>query len=139
MIFASALCVSVGAYAVTPMELRVMQTRLFATDPVTVVEAIMEMCRDNDLMPMGRLSQGGLTCIGQNLKKGSIAQLVFSTKPGVKLEDTETLIRIRSTARGDYGALGSQNKNPRHYSAIFDQVGQYLFMNAIEWRPPTQH
>ena len=128
----------ISASAVTPMELRVMQTREFATDPQTVAEAIVEMCRDNDLMPMGSLTKGGLTCIGTNVKKGTIASLLFSSKPGAKLEDTETLVRIRSTARGKYGSLGDQIKKPKHYSMLFDQVGQYLFMNAISWEPPTQ-
>jgi|SaaInlStandDraft_1057018.scaffolds.fasta_scaffold377940_1 hypothetical protein len=138
-IIAIALYAPLGANAVTPMELRVMQTREFATDPQTVAMAIIEMCRDNDLTASGRLSRGGLVCVGTNVKKGTIAQLMFSTKPGTDLEDTETLVRIRSTPRGDYGALGMQIKNPRHYSMLFDQVGQYLFMNAIPWEPPTQH
>ena len=139
IIAASALYMPFGANAVTPMELRVMQTRVFATDPQTVAEAIIEMCRDNDLMPTGSLTRGGLSCIGMNVKKGTIAHLIFSSKPGADLEDTETLVRIRSTPRGDHGALGVQSKNPRHYSMLFDQVGQHLFMNAIPWEPPTQH
>ena len=114
IIVALTLYMPVVVNAVTPMELRVMQTRVFATDPQKVAEAIIEMCRDNDLMPAGSLTRGGLKCIGMNVKKGTIAQLEFSSKPGADLEDTETLVRIRSTPRGDYGALGVQSKNPRH-------------------------
>ena len=126
------------ANAVTPMELRVMQTRVFETNPETVVAAIVEMCRDHNLMPAGKFTKGGLKCLGHDVRKGSVAQWLFSSKPGASLEDSETLVRVRTTLRGDYGGLGGQVNDPKHYSWVFDQIGSYLFMNAIPWEPPTQ-
>ena len=117
-----------------------MQTRIFATNPKTVVAAIVEMCRDNDLMAAGQFSTKGLVCIGQDVRVGSVAQQLFTSSLSINVEeDTETLVRVRTTLRGKHGSLGGQVKDPRHYSQVFDQIGAYLFMNAIPWEPPTQH
>ena len=127
------------SHAVTSMELRIMQTRIFEADPQSVVDAINNLCLDSDLQGGGRLTKGGIVCNGVDTKPGTIARLVFTTKSGAKIEDTETTIRIRAYLRGDYGALGDQVKDPDHYSTIFDQLAQHLFINAIPWEPPVQH
>ena len=129
-----------------------MQTRIFEKTPREVYNAVNSLCQDMTLQPMGRFSQGGLTCLSVGAPKfkqswsgkikvepGQIFQIKFSCEHPCQPDvDEKTVVRSRIQYHAEQIGQHEQSVNPSDYSKIFDQIGQYLFIEAIEWSPDVQ-
>ena len=152
--FLMTVTASVSALAdVSPMELRILQTRVFEKNPYEVYDAITALCEDRSLNPMGRFSQGGLTCLSissPEFKVGflgnvkvppkQVFSIKFSCQRPCDLEDGEkTIVRIRVNHHADQIGQQEQSTDPADYDELFDAIAQYLFIEAIEWDPAVQY
>ena len=152
VLFLIAVTSSMGASAeISPMELRIMQTRVFEKSPYDVYEAITTLCEDRSLNPMGRFSKGGLTCrnasipdikvgfLGRTkIPPNQVASLKFSCQSPCDQDEGKAVVRIRVLHHSGV-AQQEQSSNPADYSELFDEIAQYLFIEAIEWDPAVQH
>tara|TARA_R110002126_G_scaffold122634_7_gene264448 strand:+ start:2223 stop:2699 length:477 start_codon:yes stop_codon:yes gene_type:complete len=142
-----------AAAQITPMEMRIIQTRLFEKPPREVYNALSSLCNDMSLQAGGIFSQGGLQCLNIGMpdykqgwtgkikiKPGQIFRIQFSCEQPCDVDaDKKTVVRTRIHYYGEKVNEHVQSVDPADYSKIFDQIGQYLFIEAIEWTPNVQH
>ena len=152
--FLMTVTASVGAIAdMSPMEMRILQTRVFEKNPYEVLDAIAALCEDRSLNPMGSFSKGGVTCLSissPEFKVGffgdvkvppkQVFSLKFSCQRPCDLEESKkTVVRIRVNHHADQIGQHEQSTDPADYAELFDAIAQYLFIEAIEWDPAVQY
>ena len=146
--------------SVTPIQLKVLQTRKFSKSPEEVVEAISTNCEDlggtaQVAAPQSRNSSGKGICLMQQKSRGisplnfvpiigSIAALsdlnkMYKNIGQIKYEvrtnadRSETTVRIRM-----YSLQEGQVTDPEVYSTHFKKIADSLFIQAIEIDPALQ-
>lgn len=139
----------------TPMELRVMQTRMFLKTPAEVMTAFQSLCYDKEMNPAfvpGYFTLPGM-CLGGTLDykikvfgkmkipEGQISEISFTFAPGTTADNESSVLRIRIKEWRMKKRMPQsiQVKDPEIYSRIFDELGQYLFVEAIPWTPDIQN
>lgn len=147
------LVTTVVAADMTPLELRVMQTRVFAAPPIEVSTAIEDMCKDLDsafVIPVARANSGTVTCsftmampkvgiFGLKVKKGLLGKIEASLS--WKDDKESTVVRLRLSRYGDDSDTWmqmTQSKIPTLYQTYFRSIADYMFIDAIEWSPASQ-
>jgi hypothetical protein len=137
----------------SPLQLRVMQTRVFEKPPEEVLTALANLCMDKAMAVQFNAGlhfrQGG--CVnpsptidsgffGIKMPPGQTAQITYQLTPPGKAEDTKTTIRLRVTewALDGYSPKMEPVTESEAYSRLFDFLGQYLFIEGIEWSPDLQ-
>lgn len=137
----------------SPLEMRILQTRVFEKNPYEVYDAITALCEDRSLTPMGLFSKGGLTCASISAPEFKVSflgkikvppkqvySIKFSCQRPCDIEDGEkTIVRIRVMHHGDQIGQQEQSSDPADYAELFDSIAQYLFIEAIEWDPAVQY
>ena len=141
---------------VTPMELRIMQSRLFEKTPAEVETAITELCGDYDLLVMGSLTNKGMTCLQNGMPpdvkaswagepifpENSIFMLQFRCAGKCVLENTKVAVRMRAQLFESGKNIAQSKYQPKtagFYSPWFNAIDEYLFIEAIDWSPDIQY
>ena len=147
------LVTTVVSANMTPLELKVMQTRVFTAPPKEVSTAIGDMCKDLDaafVAPVGGANSGTVTCsftmatpkvglLGIKVKKGVVGKIEASLS--WKDDKESTIVRLRLSRYGDDKSTWmqmKQSKNPTLYQTYFRSIADYMFIDAIEWSPASQ-
>ena len=154
---AALLCLSLVTTVVsanmTPLELKVMQTRVFTAPPKEVSIAIGDMCKDLDaafVIPVAGANSGTVTCsftvatpkvglLGLKVKKGVVGKIVASLS--WKDDKESTIVRLRVSRYGDDSSTWmqmKQSRTPALYQTYFRSIADYMFIDAIEWSPASQ-
>ena len=124
----------------SPLQLRVMQTRVFEKPPEEVLTALANLCMDKAMAVNFNAGlhfrQGG--CVnpsptvqpgffGAKIPPGQTAQITYQLTPPGKVEDTKTTIRLRVTEWAMDGATPKMQPvtESKAYSKLFDFLGQY--------------
>ena len=140
---------------VTPIELKLIQTRMFEKQPSQVVQAIADMCADLDAnytIPSSALNgRSSVTCLfamdmpkigyfGLKVKKNQKVGTIKGVLSWDKNQES-TVVRLRISMYGnkkDTWSTQKQSKDPSVYSKYFRSIADYMFVDAIEWSPPIQ-
>jgi len=157
------LLISFASFAdeVTPLQLRVIQTRKFAKAPKEVVDAMSANCEDaggqfieqGAAMIAERGGVGKALCIvkikqeksallgilklvdplaAASASQGNYLQVKYEIKTGVSR--SEAVVRIRIINVKDQEQLS----DPKVYSDYFKKIGDSLYIQAIEIDPASQ-
>ena len=75
------------------------------------------------------------------IPEGQISEISFTFAPGTTADNESSVLRIRIKEWRMKKRMPQsiQVKDPEIYSRIFDELGQYLFVEAIPWTPDIQN
>ncbi|AQA20031.1 hypothetical protein BST95_19075 [Halioglobus japonicus] len=139
---------SLASAELTPLEMRVMQTRIFEKANPEVIESLRTLCEDLGALGTKVAADGvRARCIWTaevkpgffkaKIPEGQLAKIDYVASD-IENDSTTVRLRVYFWEMKGHSPTMIQSVDTASYSQYFKTIADYLFIESIDWTPPTQ-